>query len=320
MMGNKVSDIGRTPSTTHAWPGFHANQVVSEFLSAEQFASACKRIWSMDNRSPIRVDRSGPPTHATTVYCKRDRLHTLWPALLGQRGRIVLVTSESANVIEQSHEIPDQIACWFGTNSESTKIHALPLGLGNSYCGVTAKATQLSMALRRSKTKLLYVNFRPETNPEVRMPLWQHFTSGNWTAVSTCEPGNTDRDGYVGHLAEHQFVLCPRGRGIDTHRIWEALYVGTIPIVESHPALESFTDLPILFVERLHDIQPDFLARKFEEMTAAQWNWPKLFMPWWKQRFNSELSAIKGKVRVGDFLRVRMESLRQLVLQKFASQ
>jgi hypothetical protein len=36
---------------------------------------------------------------------------------------------------------------------------------------------------------------------------------------------------YVTELASHQFVFCPRGNGIDTHRYWEALYTGGQPII-----------------------------------------------------------------------------------------
>lgn len=32
--------------------------------------------------------------------------------------------------------------------------------------------------------------------------------------------------------AKHRFVACPRGAGIDTHRFWESLYRGSIPVVK----------------------------------------------------------------------------------------
>jgi hypothetical protein len=36
---------------------------------------------------------------------------------------------------------------------------------------------------------------------------------------------------YIRELGKHYFALCPRGNGIDTHRFWEALYMGVIPIL-----------------------------------------------------------------------------------------
>ena len=30
-------------------------------------------------------------------------------------------------------------------------------------------------------------------------------------------------------------VAAPRGNGLDTHRLWEALYLGCVPIVQAGP-------------------------------------------------------------------------------------
>jgi hypothetical protein len=40
-----------------------------------------------------------------------------------------------------------------------------------------------------------------------------------------------DRLRYLRTLRECGLVACPRGRGIDTYRLWEALYMGAVPIV-----------------------------------------------------------------------------------------
>jgi hypothetical protein len=32
-------------------------------------------------------------------------------------------------------------------------------------------------------------------------------------------------------LSQYNFCICPEGNGFDTHRLWEALYVKTVPIV-----------------------------------------------------------------------------------------
>ncbi len=294
------------PSPPAAWPGFTAERVVRDFLSAEQFARCCGRIWTMDKRCPLPTSQVGSLPHGTSVYGKRDRLHTLWPALLRRRSRVVLVTSESANAIESNLEIPAQVAQWFGTNSENDAVQPLPLGLGNSYCGVTAKALDLAPAVGCPKTKLLYVNFRPETNPAVRGPLWEHFASEAWADTVTRESGSATIQAYVRNLASHRFVLCPRGRGVDTHRMWEALYVGTIPVVESHPALDSFRDLPILFVEDLAKVERAQLEAAYGEMLSRSWNREKLFLPWWQARFEKAKQGIAGKVGWRHFLARRL--------------
>ena len=276
-------------------PGFEARSIRNDHLSAEQYQRFCHPIWSVDRRSSQRIDKI-PPAHAAIVYAKRDHVSTLFGELKKRRDRIVLVTSESDDCVKAGESLPQQVATWFSTNSCHPKVSPLPLGLGNSYCNVTAKADLLAEYGGRTKTSLLYVNFRPETNPDVRMPLWNSFGSSDWSRSVTRHAGNVSREEYVSALASHRFVLCPRGNGIDTHRIWEALYVGTIPIVERHSALAQFSDLPILFVDRLEGLEPCFLESKHQEMLSERWNWEKLFLPWWRKRFEEERAMIGGRV------------------------
>ena len=59
---------------------------------------------------------------------------------------------------------------------------------------------------------------------------------------------------YENDLRISNFVLCPQGNGIDTHRIWESLYCGSIPIVEDHIGFDQFKNLPIMFVDDFYKI------------------------------------------------------------------
>jgi hypothetical protein len=50
------------------------------------------------------------------------------------------------------------------------------------------------------------------------------------------------------------FVPCPRGNGLDTHRIWEALYLGAIPVVLKSDKFAALEGWPILFIEEWKEI------------------------------------------------------------------
>src|SRR4029450_7140388 len=101
-------------------------------------------------------------------------------------------------------------------------------------------------------------------------------------------------------LTSHRFVLCPPGNGTDTHRLWEALYSRTIPVALDAPAMAAFRDLPILFVEDFRKLTRDFLAGEYERIRTSRWNWPKLFLPWWRDRIAEQCDKLKragaGKV------------------------
>ena len=270
-------------------------------MSAERFTTCCDQRWSTDRRSTHPVERR-PPVHGSLVYAKRDHARTLFGKLKKKRSKIVLVTSESDDCVAPGEPLPPQVETWFSSNSCHPAVQSLPLGLGNSYCSVTAKADLLADFSPRPKTSLLYVNFRPETNPSVRLPLWEGFGSSSWNGSITRHAGNVSKEDYVSTLASHRFALCPRGNGIDTHRMWEALYLGTIPVVEKNQALASFSDLPILFVDRLSEVTKNFLESKYQEILSTKWNWEKLFLPWWRRHFEAERQKIGNRVPWGVYL------------------
>jgi hypothetical protein len=47
---------------------------------------------------------------------------------------------------------------------------------------------------------------------------------------------------YIKELSSYKFSLCIRGNGLDTHRFWESLYLGVIPVLIDNPKfkMENF--------------------------------------------------------------------------------
>ncbi len=58
---------------------------------------------------------------------------------------------------------------------------------------------------------------------------------------------------------ESQYALCPRGCGVDTHRFYECIYLGCIPIV-----IRTNT-----VFDRLYNVFPCLIVDKWEDVTAA---------------------------------------------------
>jgi hypothetical protein len=50
------------------------------------------------------------------------------------------------------------------------------------------------------------------------------------------------------------FVPCPAGNGLDTHRIWESLYLGAIPLVLREDAFCGVEQWPILVIDDWEDV------------------------------------------------------------------
>jgi hypothetical protein len=61
------------------------------------------------------------------------------------------------------------------------------------------------------------------------------------------------------------FIPCPAGNGLDTHRVWEAIYLGSIPVVLREDAFSALTGWPVLLVDSWHEVT-SFSRKKLEEL------------------------------------------------------
>ncbi len=60
---------------------------------------------------------------------------------------------------------------------------------------------------------------------------------------------------YMVELSQYKFCACPEGSGIDTHRMWECIFLGVIPVVVRTPELyEWYSALPIFWVESFREV------------------------------------------------------------------
>ena len=111
----------------------------------------------------------------------------------------------------------------------------MPLGLmdnwwyedGYSECGNNNLILEF---LDRPKTKLVYCNFGIGTNPSETNKCKNVAQSIGIPYLGTGIACKSYKD-YLEELSQHKYCLCPNGNGIDTHRLWESLYLGVSPIV-----------------------------------------------------------------------------------------
>jgi len=196
-------------------------------------------------------------------------------------------------------EISNQFKLIFCINKETnnTNTFGLPLGI-TSDCDDTPihpiygnKSIMIDVINEKiDKDNLLYLNFSIHTFPSVRYFVYNKFNKENWVKIGTPIPTIDGRKQYLKDIKSSKFVLCPRGNGIDTHRIWESLYMGSIPIVIYENAHHLFTDLPILFIKNWDEITVEFLNSKYEEMNNRTWNYDKLKMDYWEKFIIKKIS------------------------------
>jgi hypothetical protein len=220
-----------------------------------------------------------------TVYCKTDYINDFFALVKNINKKINLITHESDYSITKNifNTKPNCIKKWYAINVEydHPDLIPIPLGLANDYCQITLKFGDLN--LQRKQKKLLYINHRIETNRNSREWVYNYFENNDWCTV---KKANLSFEEYKKDLSEHKFMLCPKGNGIDTHRLWECLYAGIIPIVENHINYKNMHDLPILFVDSFKQIDKNIL----ECFNSDNKNLTKLNINHWKKEINNEWS------------------------------
>lgn len=104
------------------------------------------------------------------------------------------------------------------------------------------------------------------------------------------ENGEKEFDPYMEELSRHKFCVCLPGRGVDTHRCWEALMVGTVPIM-IHTSLDSLYDkLPVILLPLEFDwstITREWLEEQWELLQQKEYDFSILYSNYWREKICS---------------------------------
>ena len=99
-----------------------------------------------------------------------------------------------------------------------------------------------------------------------------------------------DKKETLHNQCKYAFVVSPFGNGLDTHRTWEALILGCIPIVRSSGLDSMYEDLPVLIVKKWGDVTPALLNKiiiEFKEKhKKGKYNYDKLLLEYWMDKIN----------------------------------
>lgn len=189
-----------------------------------------------------------------------------------------------------------KLVAWFALNLEGkphSKLHHVPLGAKCMASNSEIANRVIANQAQYEKSHLLYVNFRIENYPQERQFVFDLFSAKTFSF--TCL--NRGYEDYLEDLVSSKFVLSPRGNGQDCFRTWEAIHVGTIPIVRSSSLDPLYQGLPVLIVKEWEEITEEFLNTKYEEMSRKSYNLDKLTLGYWAQ----QIKAYQRKARLKKF-------------------
>jgi len=194
-----------------------------------------------------------------------------------------LITAASSYVIERDMETPESykeilnneyLQNWFCTNppkEENDKLHCLPVGFSEpnrlKSNQKMLKRIQKNRKLFEEKANLFFLPYHnPNTNKE-RQKISTNLKKNEFVHTM---PGKTSIEPYLRLMDSYRFILCIQGSGDDTHRLYESLLVGSVPITINCTIKKIFDEynLPGIFINSWEELDMEF----YKEISAREYD------------------------------------------------
>ncbi len=202
---------------------------------------------------------------------------------------IVVSAGDSQDQIIDDYEgylNEDKVIAWFGVHPNKMamkhpKFHPLPLGImqDHDFYDEQEDLNNEFRELREEAEKkyLIYMNFSPGYAD--RKQVRELFLNKPYCKTTDEALGYSS---YLEEMAECYFALSPEGTGPDCYRTYEALLVGSIPIVKSSQLDTLFEDLPVLIIDTWEQAANEkFLKEAYKKITSKKYNIEKLYTHYW---------------------------------------
>jgi len=285
-------------------------QVSQPFISGDDFRAYCKFV--VDENHPIldstqekeeRIPFFDPTEvkNGDTIFVNLAYLEKFFSKYHPKiQAKYVLITHNhdySAPGKFKNFLNDPNLYAWFTQNCDITnhpKVTPIPIGLSNKHWKHSRNnALQIinkkkeSVCIHKKKI-LLYVNIRTHTCPAIRKPILNSFSRKKFCKTT----GTKSYDKYLDDLSHSKFVLSPHGNGLDCHRTWETLYMGSFPLVKTSTLDKLYKNLPVLIVKNWEEVTREFLETKYKEMCKKTYQLEKLYTNYWFNLiYSSQVSA-----------------------------
>ncbi len=220
------------------------------------------------------------------VFCKSDSLELFLsekPSRLNPR--VLLCGNSDFDFYSINSSAFGGIKAVFLQNSfisDNKMIFTLPIGLENARYESNGRISLYSKRLHNRKSNSVLVG--PFGNTHAERSQLNSLESDQFLH---CVKERVSTRRHLRNVDLHNFVACPRGNGVDTHRVWESLYRGSIPVLVRNAWSESLRNLgfPVHILEEWDEIR-SVPNESFELSPFQIRNQPLLWMPTWEKMFS----------------------------------
>lgn len=243
-----------------------------DFITGNKFKRSCH--YSYDEQGFIK-HREPKDEEILRIFVKIDYVHSFFTQK--QERPYILVTHNGDLPVDDNYlqymSDPNLIK-WYGQNIMTThsKLSSIPIGLGNEiWPHGDEKVFNEVITQNLPKERLIYVNFDVNTNRRERNYCLSEMNKNG------LEMGNKlPFKQYLEEVAKSYFVVSPNGNGVDCHKTWESLYLGSIPIVTKSINIDFYRDYPIIIIDNWSDFNPNYFNLELYKKTWGDFNITKL--------------------------------------------
>jgi hypothetical protein len=245
-----------------------------------------------------------PVSNSTfVVYTHTMYVHLLMPILADINLKFIVITHNSDcfvcddgvgfkdglgnHIRTEKFTIPENVIKWYSANVNTThpKVEAIPTGLANEWWSPEIhKRDQMIVKWNEPRIykNLVYMDHNLVQNPIDRKRAYEVLGDKPWV---TAQREGLNFPKFLDNVYNHKFVICPQGNGMGTHREWETLYMGSIPIMKRDLNNRFYEGkLPFILVNDWDDITEEFLNKEYEIIKASQWQEEMLTFTYWKNK------------------------------------
>ena len=205
------------------------------------------------------------------IFCHTEVVEILLTSLnkLTLFKNLKLVTHQSDRPLSKRifDKKTDNVSNWYSTNVnyENLSLHPIPIGVNNFYNKNYFDKNIQNLFKKKNilnKDKTIYVNFTINTNNKHRSKAMKYvrLLDDEYTNIDM----NHDTMKYIKGLSSSKYTLAPWGNGLDTHRFWEALYLGSTPITIQNLHYRAFKTLPVVLLDNFSELKFEDLEKNYE--------------------------------------------------------
>jgi hypothetical protein len=150
-------------------------------------------------------------------------------------------------------------------------VKSIPIGFRDYPNDTISIIQNIPLMNKNEKIHILYMNFIMKTNIEKRSECYYTFYYLDWVINEE----NVEIQNFYINMSKSKYILSPEGTGIDCHRIYESLYLNSIPIIKcTNTEMDKFyNDLPIVIVSEWNLITKDFLIENYDKYYSKMIEW-----------------------------------------------